>query len=350
MPETIPSLGDFDIRAFCVNIQSVSNNYKDLLSIDMKKRAIIIDCDPGLDDAINLLLALASSQECHLLGITTVAGNVGLDMTQRNARIICQLAGFPQVPVYAGCARPMLRELETARNFHGESGLLGIDHFEPETPLQEQHAVDFIVETLLAAQPQSITLIPVGPLTNIAMAMIKEPRILPKIEEIVLMGGSACAGGNVTPAAEFNIYVDPHAAHVVFNCGRPLVVMGLDVTHQALLTAKRIEPLADLDTPVARLAKTLFESIMETYRQKFSRESAPLHDPCTMAYLLNPELFCGEAVRIAVETNSELTMGATIVDNRQLTNQPINATWMTNIDADGFFSLITERIALLGEN
>ena len=314
----------------------------------MKKRALIIDCDPGLDDAVNLLLALASLEKFDLLGITTVAGNVGVELTQRNARIICQLAGFSQIPVYAGCARPMLRELKTARNFHGQSGLLGIDIFEPEVPLQEQHAVDFIVETLMAAETESITLLPVGPLTNIAMAMIREPRILPKIEEIVLMGGSARAGGNVTPAAEFNIYVDPHAAQVVFNSGRPLVVMGLDVTHQALLTEKRIEPLMDLHTSVAMLAQTLFESIIETYRQKFSRESAPLHDPCAMAYLLNPELFFGEAVHIAVETNSELTMGATIVDNRQLTNQPINATWMTSIDADGYFSLITERIAILG--
>ena len=323
--------------------------HKDLPSIDMKKRAILIDCDPGLDDAINLLLAFASSRECHLLGITTVAGNVGLELTQRNARIICQLAGFPEVPVYAGCARPMLREAKTARNFHGESGLLGIDLFEPEVPLQELHAVDFIVETLMAAEAQSITLLPVGPLTNIAMAIVKEPRILPKIEEIVLMGGSARAGGNVTPVAEFNIYADPHAAHVVFNCGRPLVVMGLDVTHQALMTKKRIEPLTKQGTPVARLAQTLLESIMDTYRKKFSRETAPLHDPCTMAYLLSPELFRGEAVLVAVETNSELTMGATIVDNRQLADHPPNATWMTHIDADGFFSLITERIALLGE-
>ena len=198
----------------------------------MKKIPIIIDCDPGLDDAINLLLAFASPEEFDILGITTVAGNVEGELTFRNARIICQLAGFSETKIFEGCSRPLLREQVTAGDFHGESGLLGIEIFEPNTPIQSQHGVDFIVESLLSAE-KNITLVPTGPVTNIAMAIIKEPKILSKIEKIVLMGGSDAAGGNVTPAAEFNIYADPHAADVVFKCGRPLVVMGLDVTHQA---------------------------------------------------------------------------------------------------------------------
>lgn len=313
----------------------------------MKKCALIIDCDPGLDDAINLMLTLGASEQLNLLGITTVAGNVDLAQTQRNARLVCQLAGYPQVPVYAGCAKPILRDLVKAEAFHGATGLLGVDLFEPKTPLQPQHAVDFIVNTLMAATDEQITLVPTGPLTNIAMAVIKEPRILPKIEKIVLMGGSASEGGNVTPAAEFNIYVDPQAADVVFRCGRPLVVMGLDVTHQARITRERVAHVAALQTPVASIAKTILESIQQPYQKKYGEDAAPLHDPCTVAYLLQPELFSGVVANVSVETHSELTMGATIVDDRQRTDRPQNAIWIKRINPDGFFELITEHIARL---
>ncbi|MBF0280853.1 MAG: nucleoside hydrolase [SAR324 cluster bacterium] len=312
----------------------------------MKKTKIIIDCDPGLDDAINLLLAFGSPDELEILGITTVAGNVAGELTFLNARIICQLAGFPETKVYRGCTRPLLRDLVTAGEFHGETGLLGVEIFEPETPIQPQHGVDFIIETLLSAE-ETLTLVPTGPLTNIAMAILKEPEILPKIGEIVLMGGSASAGGNVTPAAEFNIFVDPHAADVVFKCGRPLVLMGLDVTHQAQITGAHVSQLADLNKPVAGFAQTLINSIRQPYLKRYGQDTAPLHDPCTIAYLLKPDLFSGKTVNVAVETQSELCMGATIVDDRQRTERPFNATWMTGLDAEAFFHLILERIARL---
>ncbi|MEM9058796.1 MAG: nucleoside hydrolase, partial [Pseudomonadota bacterium] len=203
-------------------------------------RPIIIDCDPGQDDAVNLLMALAAPGALDVLGITAVAGNVPLALTERNARLLCGLAGRDDVPVFAGCERPLVRELVTAEHVHGDSGIDGVDLGAPAVPLQPAHATDFIVETLLSAPDASVTLVPTGPLTNIAHALIKAPAIAPKIREIVLMGGAMREGGNLSPSAEFNILVDPHAARVVFDCGRPLTVFGLDVTHQVPTTPERL--------------------------------------------------------------------------------------------------------------
>jgi len=191
----------------------------------MIKRKIIIDCDPGQDDAVMLLLALACPDEFDILGITTVAGNVPLKLTERNARIMCELAGRTDVPVYAGCKKPMRRELITAENVHGKTGIDGVDVYDPTMPLQDQHAVDFIIETLLKAEKNSVTLVPTGPLTNIGQAIHQQPDILPKIEQIVLMGGAMREGGNTTPCAEFNILEDPDAAQIVLHCGRPLTIV-----------------------------------------------------------------------------------------------------------------------------
>ncbi len=193
-------------------------------------RKIIIDCDPGQDDAVALFLAFASPDEFDLLGITTVGGNVPLELTSRNARLMCDIAGRQDVPVFAGCAEPMVRPLMTAEMVHGATGINGIDVFEPETPLQSDHAVDYIIRTLLAADDASVTLVPMGPLTNVAVRPSTESqRVLPKVEQIVLMGGAMREGGNRTPSAEFNILVDPDAADIVFKCGRPITQMGLDV-------------------------------------------------------------------------------------------------------------------------
>jgi len=216
----------------------------------MKNRKIIIDCDPGQDDAVMLLLALACPDEFDILGITTVAGNVPLDLTERNARIMCELAGVTDVPVFAGCDTPMRRKLITAENVHGKTGIDGVDIYQPEMPLQEQHAVDFIIETLLAAEDDSVTLVPTGPLSNIGHAITRQPDILPKIKEIVLMGGAMREGGNTTPCAEFNILVDPDAAQIVIHCGRPITIVPLDVTHQALVTRQHLEEFRELDSPV----------------------------------------------------------------------------------------------------
>jgi purine nucleosidase len=312
-------------------------------------RKIIIDCDPGQDDAVALLLAFASPDELEVLGITTVGGNVPLDLTQRNARMMCDLAGKQDIPVYAGCAEPTVRPLITAEAIHGQTGINGIDVFEPETPLQSKHAVDFIVETLLAAEESSVTLVPIGPLTNIATAISREPAILSSVEEIVIMGGAMREGGNRTPSAEFNIIVDPHAADLVFCCGRPITAMGLDVTHQVLSTVDRVERIKALGNPVAIETAAMLSFFDRYDTDKYTSKGAPLHDPCTVAWLLKPELFEGKDCNISIETESELTMGHTAVDFWHVTDRPINTTWIHSVDADGFYDLLIERLARYGD-
>ncbi len=313
----------------------------------MAPRPIIIDCDPGQDDAVMLLLALASPEELDIRGITAVAGNVPLDLTERNARLICELAGRTEVPVYAGCSRPMVRDLVTAEEVHGRTGIDGFPIRPPVMPLQRQHAVDFIIDELRAADDDEITLVPIGPLTNIAMALVKAPDIVPKIREIVLMGGASREGGNTTPSAEFNIYVDPHAAHVVFQSGRPIVVMSLDVTHLALTTSKRLAAVGEIDSDVGRITHAMLEFYDRHDIDKYGTDGGPLHDPCTAAYLLRPELFTTKHVNVEVDIHSELTMGATAVDFWRVTGRPPNALWATDIDGDGFYALLTERLARL---
>jgi purine nucleosidase len=312
-------------------------------------RKIIIDCDPGQDDAVALLLAFASPDELEVLGITTVGGNVPLDLTQRNARMMCDLAGKQDIPVYAGCAEPTVRPLITAEAIHGQTGINGIDVFEPETPLQSKHAVDFIVETLLAAEESSVTLVPIGPLTNIATAISREPAILSSVEEIVIMGGAMREGGNRTPSAEFNIIVDPQAADLVYCCGRPITAMGLDVTHQVLSTVDRVERIKALGNPVAIETAAMLSFFDRYDTDKYTSKGAPLHDPCTVAWLLKPELFEGKDCNISIETESELTMGHTAVDFWHVTDRPINTTWIHSVDADGFYDLLVERLARYGD-
>jgi purine nucleosidase len=313
-------------------------------------RKIIIDCDPGQDDAVALLLAIASPKELDLLGITTVAGNVPLEATQRNARMMCDIAGVQDTPVFAGCAEPMRRPLQTAEAIHGETGVNGIDVFEPETPLQSEHAVDFIIRTLLAAQDASITLVPIGPLSNIGTAIDREPAILPKIESIVLMGGAMREGGNRTPSAEFNILVDPEAADIVFRCGRPITQMGLDVSHQVLSTRDRVERIKALDNPVADATAGMLSFFDRFDTKKYKSKGAPLHDPCTVAWLLRPDLFEGKDCNVSVETQSELTLGHTAVDFWHVTDRPVNVHWVYGVDADGFYDLLIERLATYGGN
>ena len=312
-------------------------------------RPILIDCDPGQDDAVALLLALAAPQELEILGITAVAGNVPLALTQRNARLVCELSGRDDVRVHAGCSRPMVRELITAEEVHGVTGVDGMDIHEPAVPLQIAHAVDFIVDRLLQAPDDSITLIPTGPLTNIAMAIVKTPAILPKIREIVLMGGAMREGGNTTASAEFNILVDPHAAHVVFECGRPIVAMGLDVTHQVLATPERVDAIRALGNDVAESTSAMLSYFNRFDTAKYGSAGAPLHDPCTIAYLLEPELFEGKPCHIAVEIGSELSMGHTAVDFWGTSDREPNALWIHRVNADGFFRLLTAHLARYGQ-
>ena len=309
-------------------------------------RKIIIDTDPGQDDAVAILLAFASP-ELEVLGLTAVAGNVPLPLTEKNARKICELAGRSQTAVYAGAARPLIRPLVTAEHVHGRTGLDGPDLPEPLMKLRDGNAVDFIIDTIMTEPAGSVTLCPLGPLTNIALAMIREPAIVPRIREIVLMGGGYFEQGNITPSAEFNIYVDPHAADVVFRSGVPIVMMPLDATHKVLTTRARIDAFREIGTPVTAATVQLLDFFERFDEEKYGTDGGPLHDPCVIAYLLRPDLFSGRHCNVTIETASELTLGATVVDWWGVTNRPKNAMVMRDVDADGFFALLTERIATL---
>ena len=312
----------------------------------MAARPIIIDTDPGQDDAVAILLALASP-ELDVLGIAAVAGNVPLALTQANARRLCELARRPDMKVFAGCPRPMVRPLVTGEAVHGKTGMDGADLPPPTMKLQPRHAVDWIVDTLLAAGDDEITLCALGPLTNIALAMVKEPRILPKIREIVIMGGGFFAGGNITPAAEFNVYVDPHAAHVVFGCGRPIVLMPLDLTRQTITTPERLARIAAIGTPVGRCLTGMLGFYSRSDVDRYGAEGSPLHDPCVIAYLLKPGLFTGKRVHVDIEIQAETTMGMTVMDWWAATDRAPNCTVMHHIDAAGFFDLLIDRLARL---
>lgn len=313
----------------------------------MSREKIIIDTDPGQDDAVAILLALACPDELELLAITCVAGNVPLALTARNARMICELAGRPDIPVFAGCDRPLGRALVTAEHVHGQTGLDGPDLPPPTMPLQETHAVDHLIATLRDHPPGTVTLCPLGPLTNIASALQQAPDIATRIRRIVLMGGAYFAVGNVTPAAEFNIHVDPQAADIVFKSGIDITMVPLDLTHQALVTEPRNAAFRALGTPVGIAVAQMTEFFERYDREKYGSPGAPLHDPCVTAYLLRPDLFSGRHVNVEIETSSELTMGMSVADWWGVTDRPPNATFLGQIDADGFFSLLTERLARL---
>jgi len=310
-------------------------------------RKIIIDTDPGQDDAVAILLALASPDEIDVLGITAVAGNVPLELTAKNARIVCELAGRDDIPVYAGCATPLTRKLVTAEHVHGKTGLDGPDLPDPQMPLTEGHGVDFIIDTLRAEAPGSVTLCPLGPLTNIATALQRAPDIAERIEQIVLMGGAYFEVGNITPAAEFNIYVDPEAADVVFRSGVDIVVMPLDVTHKALVTKPRNDAFRALGSAVGVAVAEMTDFFERFDKEKYGSAGAPLHDPCVTAYLIWPDLFTGRHINVEIETGSELTLGMTVADWWGVTDRAPNALFVGDIDADGFFERLTDRLARL---
>jgi len=309
-------------------------------------RKIIIDTDPGQDDAVAILLALASP-ELDVLGIVAVAGNVGLHHNANNARKIVALAGRTDIPVYAGCARPIMRTLVTAEHVHGATGLDGPDLPEPTVPLQSQHGVDYIIDTLMNEPSGTVTLATLGPLTNIAMALVKQPAIAERIAEIVMMGGAYFEVGNITPAAEFNIYVDPEAADIVMRCGAPITILPLDVTHQIQSTPDRLAAILALGNKSGAAVHAML-TFSETFDlKKYGWAGAPLHDPTVIAYLLQPELFEGRLCNVSIETASELTLGMTVADYWHVTEKPRNATYLRNGNADGFYQLLTDRLARL---
>jgi purine nucleosidase len=310
-------------------------------------RKIIIDTDPGQDDAVAILLALASPEDVEVLGLTAVAGNVPLPLTERNARMVCELAGRPDIRVFAGCDAPMKRSLVTAEYVHGKTGLDGIALPAPSMPLQQMHAVDFLIDTLRAEPSGSVTLCPLGPLTNIATAFERAPDIVDRVAEIVLMGGAYFEVGNVTPAAEFNIYVDPEAAAIVFGAGAPITVMPLDVTHKVLTTQPRIDAFRALGTRVGEVVASWTDFFERYDMEKYGSAGAPLHDPCVIAYLIAPELFSGRQVNVEIETQSDLTRGMTVADWWGVTDRSKNVMFMGGVDAEGFYTLLTERLARL---
>jgi purine nucleosidase len=307
---------------------------------------IIIDTDPGQDDAVAILLALASP-ELEVLGITSVAGNVPLPLTSRNSLMMCELAGRADVPVFAGADRPMVRELVTAEDVHGKTGIDGADLPEPQLELQDQHAVDWLIDVIGSSEPGEIILCTLGPLTNVGTAFSREPSIAGKLGGLVLMGGGFFEGGNTTPAAEFNIYVDPQAADIVFRSGVPLTMFPLDATHKALSTEPRIAAFEERGTPACDAIAGMLRFFERYDVEKYGIEGGPLHDPTVIAYLLQPELFSGKACNVRIETESELTMGMTVVDWWKTSSLEPNCMVMRDVDADGFFALLVERIGTL---
>jgi purine nucleosidase len=304
-------------------------------------RPIIIDTDPGIDDAVAILLALASP-ELDVLGLVAVAGNVPLTATERNARSIVALAGRPDLPVYGGCPRPLGRQPLDAARSHGSGGLGDLVLPPPAAPARPQHGVFWLIETLRHAKPKSLTLCALGPLTNIATALVAAPDIAAGIAELVLMGGATHGQGNVTAAAEFNIHADPHAAAIVFDSGVPITMVPLDVTEQVRSTAERIAPIRALGTRCGAAAAELLGP-----RRALGKPPMPMHDPCVIAYLVAPELFGWREANVAIETQSPLAMGLTLVDWRGTGGQPPNARVIEAADADGVYQLLAERLARL---
>ncbi|MEN9225975.1 MAG: nucleoside hydrolase [Thermostichus sp. DRC_bins_24] len=308
----------------------------------MVRRRLIVDCDPGQDDAVALLLAMASP-EVELLGITTVAGNVSVEQTSSNARRICELAGHPEMEVYAGCPRPLLRPLVTAEQVHGKTGIDGADLPEPKMPLGSLHAVQYLIETLMAA-PEPVTLALLGPMTNLAVALVQQPRIVEHIETLVFMGGSAFEG-NVTPAAEFNILTDPHAAQIVLSAGiREVVMLGLNVTHQVISTPERIERIRALNTKVGQTVAAMLTFYGKHDIERYGLPGGPLHDPCVIAYLVQPQLFQVKPCYVEVETASVLNLGRTVVDRWGSSGKPANVQVAFGVNPQGFYDLLTERL------
>ena len=308
---------------------------------------VIFDTDPGQDDAVAILTALASPEAIEVLGLVTVAGNIPLALTTRNALKLVELAGRSEVPVIPGCDRPLLKALVTAEHVHGQTGLDGPDLPEPQTLPQEQHGVDWLIETVRTHAEGTIRLLALGPLTNLAVAFAKAPDLPTRLKDIVLMGGACFEGGNITPTAEFNIYVDPEAASLVFASGARITVLPLDVTHHMRSTKPRIYAFAAIGNRSGNAVAAMLNFSERFDLEKYGWEGAPLHDPCVTAYILAPKLFEGRPVNVSIETVGELTRGMTVCDYWGVTKRPKNAIWVRSGDAEGFFALLTDRIARL---
>jgi purine nucleosidase len=311
------------------------------------RRPVIFDCDPGVDDAVALLLACAASEELDLLGIATVAGNVSAALTARNACLIREIAGRSDVPVHAGAQRPLRREPVEAGHFHGASGLGDLPIGEPREGVTPGHAVDFIATTLRTAvhSGRKVSIVITGPMTNVALALQRDPRLLEGVECFAVMGGARSEGGNITASSEYNVHADPDAAHYVFNAGPVVYAFGLDATHQVRATPARTTHLHALGSPSARAAARLLDFANALPANGPREHGAPLHDPCPIAWLLAPQLFRFKPCHIDVEVDSRLTLGHTAVEFRASGECAQNVQWAIEADADGVFALLEHYFA-----
>ena len=312
----------------------------------MPTHRVFIDCDPGVDDCIALMAALGSPADIELLGIGVVAGNVPVATCAKNAAAVLALAGRPDLPLHVGCPRPMVVLPEFAEHIHGPSGLGNAQLPEGEIGAQP-HALDALCELLGNAAAASITLVLTGPMTNLAVALVRSPEIAQGVKEIVVMGGAREAGGNITASAEFNIHADPHAAHIVLGCGRPITMIGLDATLQLRCTAERMARLKASSHPAVQAARAMVEHVNRVYGTIYETQGAALHDPCTIGYLLAPALFTTRPARVAIETNAGLTRGHTAVDFQVTTGAPANVNWVTSLEAERLFDLLVARMEAL---
>lgn len=308
---------------------------------------LIIDTDPGADDVVALFMAMASPDELNLRAITTVAGNVPIDKTSRNARLAREWAHREEVPVYAGASRPLVRAPVYAANVHGEEGMPGVAVHEPAKPLAPGNAVQYLVDTLKAAKPHSITLAMLGPQTNLALALDQDPNIAQGLKEVVAMGGAHFNGGNITPAAEFNLYADPQAARVVLASGVKLTYLPLDVTHKILTSQARLARIRQLGNQAGQRVYDIISHYAQYDIDHYGLPGGPVHDATVVAYLLKPQLFKGRDVYLTIDDRDGMGFGQTVADYYGALKQPANAHWVADGDAQGFFDLLTERLARL---
>ena len=310
-------------------------------------KKIILDCDPGHDDAIALLLA-HGNPNIELLAVTTVVGNQTLEKVTRNALSVARIANITNVPFAAGAVRPLIRNVEVAPDIHGDSGLDGPVLPEPAIQLDKRHAIDLIIDTIMSHPPKTVTLVPTGGLTNIAMAVRKEPKIVERVKEVVLMGGGYHVG-NWSAVAEFNIKIDPEAAHIVFNEKWPVTMVGLDLTHQALATPEVIEKIKAIKTKPAKFVLEMLEFFGKMYKQAQGFTYPPVHDPCAVAYVINPELIKTKRVPVDIELTGTLTLGMTVADFRFPPDDNCHTQVATELDHTGFWDLIVDSLKRIGE-
>lgn len=311
----------------------------------MTKLSLIIDCDPGVDDAVALMLAFGADA-FELLAVTTVGGNVPVVKTARNARMLRQIAGRSDVPVFMGAEQPLARTLGTATEFHGPEGTGDLAPFEPDLPCADGHAADAIVELVMRRPAKSVAIAVLGPMTNLALAIRKEPALAERLGPVAVMGGARSEGGNITASAEFNIWADPEAAAEVLATGAEVVLFGLDATHQVRATEARIAAVEAIGTPMAETAASMLRFSQRVERTIVGWDASPLHDPCPVAWLLKPELFELKDCLVRVETQSDLTRGHTAVEFREaVAGEPLKHRWAVRADADGVFALIGEKVA-----